>query len=137
MPEEGAVSVLAIDPDPVVLHFIRRIALGSGYGFAAARSADEALKRLRTSPPDAVVMRASLPDMSAREFVSILRCQPSAPPVLLTALRGEEAEVAAGLEAGAVSVPFLPFAEAAFTGRLGAALPGGGARGPEGVPDVA
>jgi DNA-binding response OmpR family regulator len=122
MPEEGAVSVLAIDPDPVVLHFIRRIALGSGYGFAAARSADEALKRLRTSPPDAVVMRASLPDMSGREFVSILRCEPTAPPVLLTALRGEEAEVAAGLEVGAVSVAFFPFTEAEFTVRLGALL---------------
>jgi DNA-binding response OmpR family regulator len=122
MSEEGAVSVLAIDPDPVVLHFIRRIAQGSGYGFAGARSADEALKHLRTSPPDAVVMRASLPDMSAREFVSILRCQPSAPPVLLTALRGEETEVAAGLEVGAVSVAFFPFTEAEFTVRLGALL---------------
>jgi len=122
MPEEGTVSVLAIDPDPVVLHFIRRIALGSGYGFFGARTADEALKRLRTSPPDAVVMRAMLPDMSGREFVSILRCQPSAPPVLLTALRGEEAEVAAGLEVGAVSVAFFPFTEAEFTVRLGALL---------------
>ena len=122
MPEEGTVSVLAIDPDPVVLHFIRRIALASGYAFAGARSADEALKCLRISPPDAVVMRASLPDMSGREFVSILRCQPSAPPVLLTALRGEESEVAAGLEVGAVSVAFFPFTEAEFTVRLGALL---------------
>jgi len=122
MPEEVAVSVLAIDPDPVVLHFIRRIAQGSGYGFSQARSADEALKRLKDAPPDAVVMRASLPDMSGREFVSILRCQPSAPPVLLTALRGEEAEVAAGLEVGAVSVAFFPFTEAEFTVRLGALL---------------
>jgi DNA-binding response OmpR family regulator len=122
MPEEGTVSVLAVDPDPGVLHFIRRIALGSGYDFAGARSADEALKCLKSSPPDAVVMRASLPDMSGREFVSILRCQPSAPPILLTALRGEETEVAAGLEVGAVSVAFFPFTEAEFTIRLGALL---------------
>ena len=41
MPEEGAVSVLAIDPDPVVLHFMRRIALSSGYGFTGAKRADD------------------------------------------------------------------------------------------------
>jgi two-component system phosphate regulon response regulator PhoB len=122
MPEEGAVSVLVIDPDPVVLHFIRRIANGSGYGFAGARSAEDALKKLRTAPPDAVVMRATLPDMSGREFISILREQPSAPPVLLTAQRGQEGEVATGLELGAVSVAFFPFTEAEFRARLGALL---------------
>jgi two-component system phosphate regulon response regulator PhoB len=122
MPEEGTVSVLAIDPDPVVLHFIRRIALSSGYGFTGAKRADEALKKMSTAPPDAVVMRTTLPDMSGREFVSILREQLSAPPVLLTAERGQEAEVAAGLESGAVSVAFFPFTEAEFTVRLGALL---------------
>src|SRR5262249_46450851 len=80
MPEEGAVSVLAIDPDPVVLHFIRRIAQGLGYGFAGARRAEAALERMEKAPPDAVVMRATLPDMTGREFISILRAQPSAPP---------------------------------------------------------
>jgi DNA-binding response OmpR family regulator len=122
MPEEVPVSVLAIDPDPVVLHFIRRIALGSGYGFAGAKGAEEALKRMQTAPPDAVVMRATLPDMSGREFISILRGEQTAPPILLTALRGQESEVAAGLELGAVSVAFFPFTEAEFTVRLGALL---------------
>jgi two-component system phosphate regulon response regulator PhoB len=122
MPEEGAVSVLAIDPDPVILHFIRRIAQGSGYGFFGARWAEDGLDRMEKSPPDAVVMRATLPDMSGREFISILRSQPSAPPVLLTAARGQESEVAACLELGAVSVAFFPFTEAEFTVRLGALL---------------
>lgn len=122
MPVEGAVAVLAIDPDPVVLNFIRRIASGSGYGFSGAKRAEDALKKMRTSPPDAVVLRATLPDMSGREFLSILREGPSAPPVLLTAQRGQEAEVAAGLELGAVSVAFFPFTEAEFAVRLGALL---------------
>ena len=122
MPEEGIVSVLAIDPDPVVLHFIRRIARVSGYGFSGAKRADDALKKMRTAPPDAVVMRATLPDMSGREFISILREEQSAPPILLMAERGQEEEVAAGLELGAVSVAFFPFNEAEFTVRLGALL---------------
>jgi len=122
MPEEGAVSVLAIDPDPVVLHFLRRIAQGLGYGFFGAKWAEDALERMEEAPPDAVVMRANLPDMTGREFISILRSQPSAPPILLTAMRGQEPEVSAGLELGAVSVAFFPFTEAEFAVRLGALL---------------
>jgi DNA-binding response OmpR family regulator len=122
MPEEVFVSVLAIDPDPAVLNFIRRIASSSGYGFTGAKTAGDALKKMRTAAPDAVVMRETLPDMSGREFLSILREGPSSPPVLLTAQRGQEAEVSAGLELGAVSVAFFPFTEAEFSVRLGALL---------------
>ena len=122
MPEEGVVSVLAVDPDPVVLNFIRRIALGSGYGFSGAKRAEDGLKKIRTLRPDAVVLRASLPDMTGREFISLLREEQAAPPVLLTARRGQEDEVTAGLELGAVSVAFFPFTEIEFTLRLGALL---------------
>jgi DNA-binding response OmpR family regulator len=122
MSEEGVVSVLAIDPDPLVLNFIRRIAMSSGYGFSGAKRAEDALKKMRTARPDAVVMRASLPDMTGREFLSLLRDEQSAPPVLLTARRGQELEVTACLELGAVSVAFFPFTEIEFTLRLGALL---------------
>ena len=87
-----------------------------------AKRADDALKKMRSAAPDAVVMRATLPDMSGREFISILRGEQSAPPVLLTAQRGQEEEITAGLELGAVSVAFFPFTEAEFRVRLGALL---------------
>src|SRR5881394_2276327 len=122
MPEEGVVSVLAIDPDPVVLNFIRRIASSSGYGYCGAKRAEDALQKMRTAPPDAIVMRSSMPDMSGREFLTILRDEQAAPPVLLLAQRGQEAEVTACLELGAVSVALFPFTEAEFTVRLGALL---------------
>lgn len=117
-----AVSVLVIDPDPVVLNFIRRSAAALGFGFTGAKGAEDAFRKLRTSRPDALVMRATLPDMSGREFISRLREEQWAPPVLLTAQRGQEAEVSAGLELGAVSVAFFPFTEMEFRVRLSALL---------------
>jgi len=116
------VSVLAIDPDPVVLHFIRRSALALGYGFIGAKRAEDAFRKMRTARPDALILRATLPDLSSREFIARLREEQWAPPVLLTAQRGQEAEVSAGLELGAVSVAFFPFTEAEFRVRLGALL---------------
>jgi DNA-binding response OmpR family regulator len=121
MPTE-AVSVLAIDPDSVVLNFIRRSATSLGYGFSAAKGAEDAFRKMRSTRPDALVMRTTLPDMSGREFIAKLREEQWAPPVLLTAQRGQEAEVSAGLELGAVSVAFFPFSEAEFRVRLGALL---------------
>lgn len=117
-----AVSVLAIDPDSVVLNFIRRSASALGFGFSGAKGAEDAFRKLKSSRPDALVMRTTLPDMSGREFIARLREEQWAPPVLLTAQRGQEAEVSAGLELGAVSVAFFPFTEAEFRVRLGALL---------------
>jgi len=117
-----AVSILAIDPDPVVLHFVRRVADYLGCGFSGAKGAEDAFRKLRTNKPDAVVMRVTLPDLSGRDFIAQLREEQWAPPILLTAQRGQEADVAAGLELGAVSVAFFPFTEAEFRVRVGALL---------------
>ena len=117
-----AVSILAIDPDPVVLHFVRRVADSLGCGFAGAKGAEDAFRKLRTTKPDAVVMRVTLPDLSGRDFIAQLREEQWAPPILLTAQRGQEADVSAGLELGAVSVAFFPFTEAEFRVRVGALL---------------
>ena len=126
MPDD--VTILAIDPDPTVLSFIRRVALSAGYGFSGSRRAEDVLRKAQVLRPAAVVMRVSLPDMSGLELVTLLRrdAEPggsaSAAPILLTALRGQEEEVSAGLELGAVNVLFFPFTEIEFTTRLGAML---------------
>lgn len=119
------VTILAVDPDPTVLSVFRRSVTGAGYAFASARRGEEGLRKARAEDPDAVVVRVSLPDMTGLEFVERIREEVRAPrtaPILLTALRGQEAEVAAGLEMGAMNVLFFPFHEAEFSTRLGSVL---------------
>jgi two-component system phosphate regulon response regulator PhoB len=120
------VAVLAIDPDQTVLSFIRRAVTGLGYAFLGSRRGEEALRRFRAARPDAVVLRVALPDMSGSELVTRLREDggggAGVAPMLLTALKGQEADVAAALELGAINVLFFPFDEAEFAGRLGGLL---------------
>jgi two-component system alkaline phosphatase synthesis response regulator PhoP len=122
------VSVLAVEPDPTVLAYFRRAVMDSGYEFVSARRGDEGLRKVRVSAPDAIVVRVNLPDMTGLEFVSRVREDgeavraPGLAPILLTALRGQEAEVAAGLELGAMNVLFFPFGEGEFATRLGSLL---------------
>ncbi len=125
MPE---VTVLAVDPNQTVLSFLRRIVTRTGYEFLGARRGEDGLRRARAARPDAVVSRVTLPDMSGRELVTLLRDATGArrpwdaAPILLTALRGQEEDVAAGLELGALNVLFFPFDEREFSTRLGSLL---------------
>lgn len=122
------VTILAVEPDPAVLARYRRAVTSSGFRFVPARRGDEGLKSARASSPDAIVARVNLPDMTIREFVSKIREDgeavrgPRPAPILLTALRGQEAEVAEGLELGAMNVLFFPFGEGELATRLGSLL---------------
>ncbi|HXX92153.1 MAG TPA: response regulator transcription factor [Planctomycetota bacterium] len=122
------VTILAVEPDPTVLAYYRRAVVDSGYAFVPARGGEEGLRKLRGADPSAIVVRVNLPDMTGREFVTRVREEaeavrgPGLAPILLTALRGQEAEVAAGLELGAMNVLFFPFGEGEFATRLGSLL---------------
>ena len=122
------VTILAVDPDPTILASFRRSVTAAGYLFNPARRGEEGLRKARASSPDAIIVRVQLPDMTGREFVTRIREDaaevrgPRTAPILLTALRGQEPEVAAGLELGAMNVLFFPFNEAEFSIRLGSVL---------------
>jgi len=120
------VAVLAVDPDQTVLSFVRRAVTGLGYAFLGARRGEDALRRARGSRPDAIILRVALPDMGGSELVTRLRedagRKAGVAPILLTALRGQEPDVSAALELGAINVLFFPFDEAEFRRRLGGLL---------------
>jgi len=122
------VTLLAVDPDPEILKAVRSCVTRSGYRFCGARSGEDAFQKSRMIRPDAVILRARLPDMRGSELVARLREDADAArsglrvPVLLTATRGQEPEVAAGLEQGAEDVLFFPFDAAEFAARLGRLL---------------
>lgn len=114
MPEH---TILAVDPDQVVLSCLRRSFVEAGCEFYGARRGEDALHRARMARPDGVVARVNLPDMGVREFVGRLRLEMQV-PVLLTAQEGQEKEIAAGLEVGASNFIFFPFEDRELTFRV-------------------
>jgi two-component system alkaline phosphatase synthesis response regulator PhoP len=118
------VTILAVDPDPSLLGLIRRHVTLSGHRFCGARGGEDAIRKARMIRPDGMILRARLPDMSARDLVARLCEDADAArsglrvPVLLTARRGQEEDVSAGLEQGAENVLFLPFEPADFAEQL-------------------
>ncbi|MBN2381793.1 response regulator transcription factor [bacterium] len=85
----------------------------NGYQVNAITSGEEALKSIRSEPPDLVLLDLMLPGLDGLDVCKALRNDPgtaSIPVIMLTA-RGEESDIVIGLELGAddyVTKPFSP-----------------------------
>jgi DNA-binding response OmpR family regulator len=91
-----------------------------GYEIEAFRAAEEALKRIRGggSLPELIVLDVLLPGMSGLELLASLRGEGSRVPVLLLTARDTEADIVAGLDAGADDYLTKPFSLAVLLARV-------------------
>ncbi|MBI3928695.1 MAG: response regulator transcription factor [Armatimonadetes bacterium] len=101
--DEGT-RVLLVDDHPVVRHGIRAV-LEAVPGFEVvgmAGSAEEAVRQIRESSPDAVLLDVSLPDLEGAEAVrAVLEACPQTAVVMLT-VHEDDRLIAETVEAGAV-----------------------------------
>ena len=116
--------ILAVDDEEDILELIRFNLEREGYQMICAASGDSALKSLRKSSPDLIVLDLMLPDMDGLEITRILKADPitrSIPIIMLTA-KGEEADIVTGLELGADDYITKPFSPRILTARVRAVL---------------
>jgi nitrogen regulation protein NR(I) len=79
-------KVLVIDDDRTVLHLIERTFSESGTGVVTARTAEEGIRRLPETKPDAVILDIMLPDQSGLEtFKQIHEYDSKLPVIFITA----------------------------------------------------
>jgi phosphate regulon transcriptional regulator PhoB len=105
--------------DLVVLHLQR-----DGYEVTSAGSGEEALARVRQSPPDLVVLDLMLPAMSGLEVCRRIRQEQATatlPIVMLTA-KADEVDRVVGLELGADDYVVKPFSPKELLARVRAVL---------------
>ena len=119
-----ASRVLIVEDEPdirnlVVLHLQR-----DGYQVTSAGSGEEALRQVRLSPPDLVLLDLMLPTMSGLEVCRRLRQEPATatlPIVMLTA-KADEVDKVVGLELGADDYVVKPFSPKELLARVRAVL---------------
>jgi len=119
-----ASRVLIVEDEPdirdlVVLHLKR-----DGYQVTSAGNGEEALRQVRQSPPDLILLDLMLPAMSGLEVCRRLRQEPATatlPIVMLTA-RADEVDKVVGLEMGADDYVVKPFSPKELLARVRAVL---------------
>ena len=102
-PRAAASRVLVVDDDADMASYLGHLLAGQGLGVHTLSNGDAALRYLRSTPPDLVLLDVVLPGASGFEICERLKRDPATaliPVVLVTSLEDHESRVR-GIEAGA------------------------------------
>jgi DNA-binding response OmpR family regulator len=113
-------NILVVDDNPQNLTLIRTILRRHGYDSRLASSGEEALRRVRQTPPDLIILDVMMPGMDGIEVCRRLKDDEATrliPIVIMTALDQPEDKIR-GIEAGADDFLFKPVNQAELMARV-------------------
>jgi two-component system, OmpR family, KDP operon response regulator KdpE len=117
----SAGRVLVVDDDPQIRRAMRVALSAHGYEAAGARTGEEGLSELRSSPYDLVLLDVNMPGMGGIETCRLIRSSSEVAIIMLTVNNAEKDKVEA-LDAGADDYVTKPFSTPELLARIRAAL---------------
>ena len=94
------------------------------YEVVAASNGEEAVSLAKQEVPDLILMDVRMPRLTGYEACMAIKSEPNLKdiPVIFLSAKGQESEIQAGLQAGAVEYLLKPFAPDQLTVRIQAIL---------------
>jgi DNA-binding response OmpR family regulator len=129
---DAMTSVLVVDDEPQIVEVVAAYLRREGYTVVTATRGDEALARMRSAPPDLVVLDLMLPGRSGFDVLREMRSAGIEAAVIMLTARDDLVDRVSGLELGADDYVTKPFEPRELVARVGAVLrrshaePGGG-----------
>ncbi|MDH5525774.1 MAG: response regulator transcription factor [Nitrospirota bacterium] len=119
-----APHILIVEDEPDIVELIRYNLERAGYRVRAAMSGDAGLRDALAHPPGMVVLDRMMPGLDGLQVCRALRAEAGTEtvPILMLTARGAEADVVAGLEAGADDYVVKPFSPKVLIARVRALL---------------
>src|SRR5438309_2241037 len=114
--------VLVAEDDRAVRDSIERALAFEGYEVGTASDGAEALDRVQTTEPDAIVLDVMMPRVDGLDVCRELRARGDRTPILILTARHKVADRVSGLDAGADDYLVKPFALEELLARLRALL---------------
>ena len=95
-----------------------------GYQADIAHDGHRGLERVRSAPPDLVLLDIMLPGMSGTEVAAAIRSDPRTAdvPIIMLTARSEESDIVVGLKFGADDYVTKPFSMSVLLARIDAVL---------------
>ena len=96
----------------------------ANFDVVAASNGEEAVTLAKQELPDLILMDVRMPRMTGYEACAAIKLVPGLKniPVIFLSAKGQDAEIQAGLQAGAVEYMLKPFAPDQLTARIQAIL---------------
>jgi len=96
----------------------------ANYDVVAASNGEEAVTLARQEVPDLILMDVRMPRMTGYEACALIKAEPNLKdiPIIFLSAKGQDSEIQAGLQAGAVEYLLKPFAPDQLTARIQAIL---------------
>jgi two-component system, OmpR family, KDP operon response regulator KdpE len=113
--------ILVVDDEPQIRRVMKTALSAKGYFVMDARTAEDALERLRAEHFDLILLDHNLPGMSGLEACRQIRATSDIAIVMLT-VRGSEQDKVQALDAGADDYVTKPFNTPELLARIRAAL---------------
>jgi phosphate regulon transcriptional regulator PhoB len=106
-------KILIVDDEPDVVDLLEFNLRGAGFEVATAENGSKALKKVRDSIPDLILLDLMLPEIDGLELCKLLRRDPQTSdiPIIMLTAKASEIDRVLGLELGAddyVTKPFSP-----------------------------
>src|SRR5437016_14472002 len=122
MPSDA--DVLVVEDEPDIRHLIAHHLGREGFRCREAATGAEALRAVRTSMPDLVVLDLMLPEMDGLEVCRRLRgdAGTAAIPIIMLTAKSDEVDRVVGLELGADDYIAKPFSPKELVARVRAVL---------------
>ncbi|MEJ7592349.1 MAG: diguanylate cyclase [Planctomycetaceae bacterium] len=113
-------SILIVDHEHVTRDAVSRLLTDNGYRVQTADSGPAALKQLRDSPPDLVLLTVSLPGQDGLDVLRAIRQQhsESRPPVVIVTAEMEPQQGVTAFREGANDVLARPFDDEILLARI-------------------
>jgi two-component system, OmpR family, alkaline phosphatase synthesis response regulator PhoP len=117
-------SILVVDDEQSILELVRYNLARQGYRVLVAETGESALSLGNENLPDLIVLDLMLPGMDGLDVCRHLKADPQTQhiPVILLTARGQEEDIATGMEMGADDYITKPFSPKVLISRIRAAL---------------
>ncbi|MHC4077407.1 MAG: response regulator transcription factor [Planctomycetota bacterium] len=106
-------KVLVVDDEPFICRSLSFVLRKEDYEVFEARNGEEALEFIRKNQPDLVFMDVMMPKMNGFDVTRVVKSDPDLKhtKIILLTAKGQDADRATGVEAGAddyMTKPFSP-----------------------------